>query len=374
MYGAQLGYPVAAIFRPRFLVGLFSHFDQVWEGRPVRRAALPSTLQRAPAEPAVRYDYGGQTRSLDDYLARNPTTGLLIARGDTILVERYQYDRTDTQRLASFSMVKTVVAMLVGLALEEGAIRSIDDAAAVYVPALAGTEYGRTSLRHLLQMSSGVRFDEERDVDRLWVATIGQVGAGGAQAVLPFNERQRQGGAAFNYSSAESQVLALVLAAAVRRPLAAYLQDRIWRPMGAEADASWMIDAQGLETGFTGLNAVLRDYARFALLLAHGGRSGPRQIIPAAWIDAATRVAVDDPHLRRVWPDAGLGYGYQTWVFDDRRAMFALIGAFGQVICVDPASRLVMVHTAVRRQVSDRDPEALALWRGVVAALGVPRS
>ncbi len=369
-YGAPRGYPVAAIFRQRFLVGQFSHQDTLWEARPIRRAATPSTLKRAANKPAINYRYDGRTLTVDDYLARNPATGLLIAQGDTILVEQYQYARTDTQRLASFSMAKTVLAMLIGIAVEEGAIRSIDDTASIYVPALAGTEYGRTSLRHLLQLSSGVRFDEDRDVDRLWVATVGQGGAGGADAVKPFNERHRAAGAIFNYSSAESQVLALVLAGAVKLPLAQYLEQRLWQPMGAEADASWMVDASGQEAGWTGLNAVLRDYARFGLLLAHGGRSGPRQLIPAAWLRAATTVADDDLHLRRVWEQTGLGYGYQTWVFDDPRAMFAMVGAFGQAIYVDPGSRLVMVHTAVRTRPSDPNLEALALWRGVVAALG----
>jgi CubicO group peptidase (beta-lactamase class C family) len=370
-YGARQGYPVLAILRPRFMVGLFSHFDSLWEARPVARAAQPSLLARADTEPAIAYEYHGRKLDLDDYLARNPATGLLIARGDTILVERYQYGRTDKHRLASFSMAKTVTSMLIGIAIEEGAIRSIDDPAAVYAPSLQGTEFGATSIRHLLQMTSGVRFNEDRDVDALWAATVGQAGPGGGESVKAFNDRHRRAGAVHNYSSADSQVLALVLAGALKRPLAQYLQERIWQPMGAEADASWMIDASGQETGWTGLNAVLRDYARFGLLLAHGGRSGQRQIIPAHWIRSATQVSADDPHLHRVWPDTGMGYGYQVRVFDDRRPMFALLGACGQAIYVDPRSRLVMVHTAVRQQISDPNLETLALWRAVVATLGV---
>ena len=112
------------------------------------------------AEPGITWRFQDADLTLDDYLARTPTTGLLIARGDTILVERYQYGRTDRHRFTSWSMAKTVTAMLVGIAIAEGHIRSVDDLAAAYVPELAGTEYGRTSLRHLLQMSSGVRFRE----------------------------------------------------------------------------------------------------------------------------------------------------------------------------------------------------------------------
>jgi hypothetical protein len=147
-YGASEGYPVKAIFRTPFFVGMFSHYDQIFEGRTIRRAVTPSRFSRAPAEPALRYEYQTETFTLDDYLARNPTTGLLVARGDTILVERYQYARTDRHRFASFSMAKTVTAMLIGIAIAENLIDSVDDLAAAYVPALADTEYGRTPLRH----------------------------------------------------------------------------------------------------------------------------------------------------------------------------------------------------------------------------------
>ena len=182
-------------------------------------------MKRAASKPATSYRHDGRTLIVDDDLARNPTTGLLIAQGDTILLQQYQYARTDRQRLASYSMAKTVLAMLIGIAVEEGAIRSIDDTASIYVPALAGTEYVRASLRHLLQKSAGVSFDEDRDVDRLCGATFGQGGAGGVEAVKPFNEWHRAAGAIFNDASSESQVLAPALAGAVRIPLAHYLDN-----------------------------------------------------------------------------------------------------------------------------------------------------
>ena len=169
-----------------FLVGSYSHLDQVFEGRLVRRATTPSPLARVASEPAVRYEYQGHTFTLDDYLTRHPATGLLVARGDTILIERYQYARHDRHRFASWSMAKTVTAMLVGIALAEGHIRSVDDPAAAYVPALAGTEYGRTSLRHLLQMSSGVRFVEEYSgLDDVWRLAADTFRQGGAEASTP---------------------------------------------------------------------------------------------------------------------------------------------------------------------------------------------
>ena len=371
-YGASHGYPIgdrATFNRIPFLVGSHSHLDQIFEGRLVRRSTTPSPLARAASEPAVRYEYQGQTFTLDDYLARNPATGLLVARGDTILIERYQYARHDRHRFTSWSMAKTVTAMLIGIAIGEGHIRSVDDPAAAYVPALADTEYGRTSLRHLLQMSSGVRFVEEYtgkdDVARFVADTFRQVGPGGVEAVTPFNVRIAPPGTRFYYASAETQVLGLVLRNAVGRPVADYLQEKIWEPMGAEADATWLIDRAGQEATYCCLNAVLRDYARLGLLLAHDGHWRGRQIIPAAWIEDATRVRPDQPQ-----PGTG-GYGYQIWILPSERRMFRLSGIRGQVIYIDPTSRLVMVHTAVRKQA--RDPgirEANALWQSLVRELG----
>ena len=363
-YGARQSFPIgdrATFNRIPFLVGSYTHLDQIFEGRLIRRATTPSPLARAASEPSVRYEYQGQTFALHDYLARNPATGLLVARGDTIFIERYQYARHDRHRFTSWSMAKTVTSMLIGIAIAEGRIHSVDDPAADYVPALADTEYGRTSLRHLLQMSSGVRFIEEYtgkdDVSRLAADTFRQAGSGGVNAVIPYNVRIAPSGTKFYYASVETQVLGLVLRNAVGRPVADYLQERIWEPIGAEADATWLIDRSGQEATYCCINAVLRDYARLGLLLANDGHWHGRQIIPAAWIKEVTIVRPGQPQ-----PGTG-GYGYQVWLLGGERRMFALRGIRGQAIYVDPASRLVMVHTAVRKQARDTGVrEASALW------------
>jgi CubicO group peptidase (beta-lactamase class C family) len=375
--GAGQGYPIgdrSTFFRVPFLVGSQSHQDEIFPSRSVRRAATASPLARAAGEPALRYDYQGRTFTLDDYMARNPATGLLIARDDTIFVERYQYARTDRDRFTSWSMAKTVTSMLIGIAIGEGRIRSVDDPAATYVPALAGTEYGRTSLRHLLQMSSGIRFVEEYtgadDVSRLAAETFRQLGPGGVASVTPYNERAVAAGTKFSYASVETEVLGLVLAAAVGRSVSQYLQEKIWQPIGAEADGTWIIDRSGQEVTFCCFNAVLRDYARLGLLLAHDGSWGGRQIVPAAWVKDATSVRTDQPHLRPRTATPFFGYGYQTWIFPEERRMFAFLGVRGQAIYVDPGSRLVLVTTAVRKL--PRDPggaETVALWRALTRDL-----
>jgi len=377
-YGAAAGYPLgdrATFFDTRALVGSFSHFDEIFPGRLVRKAAAPSRLVRL-AEPPLAWTFEGAARTVDDYLARTPTTGLLLARDDTILIERYQYGRTDRDRLTSFSMAKTVTAMLVGIAIAEGAIRSIDDLAGAYVPELAATEYGRTSLRHLLQMSSGVRFSEDYeghdDFATLRANTYRLQGAGGSSALLPFNQRDVPPGTRFSYSSAETQVLGLVLARAVGRPVAQYLEEKIWQPMGAEADATWLIDNAGQEATFGGLNAVLRDWARLALLLAHDGHWRGRQIIPASWVLEATTVREDQPHLKPGVATPIFGYGYQTWILPTKRRMFLLWGVRGQRIFVHPEYKLVMVNTSVQKTSHDLPAleEMAALWFAFVRQHG----
>ena len=182
-YGASEGYPVPSLeLRPgshqEFMVGFYSHYDKVVPTRTVAKSTTAAGLNRAPNEIVPVYHYDGRQKTIGDYLETQPVTGLLIARGDTILFEHYRYARTDKDRLLSNSMAKTITALLVGIAVSEGAIRSIDDTAATYVPELAGTEYGTTPLRALLHMSSGVAFNErsyqpDNDIFQLHVALLG---------------------------------------------------------------------------------------------------------------------------------------------------------------------------------------------------------
>jgi CubicO group peptidase (beta-lactamase class C family) len=376
-YGAGQGYPARSggvLLPQQFMVGSYSRYETVNWVHTSARAATPSVLHRAPAEISLTWRHVGVELTLDDYLRRNPTTGLLIAHGDTILFEHYQYGRTDHDRLLSQSMAKTVTAMLIGIALSEGAIRSLDQPASDYVSGLAGTAYGETTLRNLLHMASGVAFTEVYDGTDDNAKLVSQRsaanGAGAVRALAGFNEREAPQGTRFHYASSESQVLGLVLSAAVHMPLAAYLESRIWQPMGAEAAAVWGVDRAGLEVASCCLNAVLRDWTRFALLLAHDGMWNGRQIIPRQWVLDATTPAA--PFLAPAVAPPRLGYGYQVWLQPGARRQFSLRGVHGQAIFVDPQARLVLVHTAVRVPPAN-DPQAAELaelWRALVARYG----
>jgi CubicO group peptidase (beta-lactamase class C family) len=300
----------------------------------------------------------------------------LIAKDDTIVYEHYQYARTDSDRFLSQSMAKTITAMLIGIAVAENKIKSIDDPASAYVPGLANTEYGGTSLRALLHMSSGVSFSENYDgaddVARLGRDLFVAPGRDPIASVAQFNTRVAPPETRWHYASSETEVLGLVLRAAVGQPVADYLGERIWQAIGTEADASWAIDGTGQEITFCCFNAVLRDYARLGRLLAYDGAWEGRQLIPRQWLLDATTVRPGDAHLAPGTATPYFGYGYQTWLFPGEQRRFALIGIRGQMIFVDPASKLVMVHTAVRKKPSDPDSyaEIITLWFNVMAQLG----
>lgn len=377
-YGAALGYAVGsrgtATERDK-LVGVYSHFDELYPSRVIRRAATPWQFKRAP-EPTIAYSFGPDRLTIADYLKRNPVTGLLIARDDTILYEHYQYARTDRDRFLSQSMAKTMVAMLIGIAVSEGRIKSIDDLVSTYVSGLAGTEYGNTSIRALLNMASGVEFSEvydgHDDIARLGRALFVGEAKDPAATIAQFNTRGAPPNTRWHYASVETEILGLVLRSATATSVADYLHDRIWDAIGTEADASWAIDGSGQEIAFCCVNATLRDYARFARLLAHDGAWEGRQLIPRQWLLDATTVRSADGHLAPGVATSYFGYGYQVWLLPGEQRRFALLGIRGQIILVDPASKLVMVHTAVRPTPSEPGAlrEPLALWFAVLQQLG----
>lgn len=377
-YGADEGYPLgtlATAAQMRHLVATYSHFDELTPARIVARAPASWSFQRA-AEPEIYYSFGGERHSIADYLSRQPATGLLLARDDTVLYEHYQYARSDHDRFLSQSMAKTITSMLIGIATADGLIKSIDDDAATYVTALAGTEYGKTPIRALLHMSSGVDFKEiydgQDDIARLGRDLFGRPGKAPVISLAQFNTRVAPPDTQWHYASSETEVLGLILRAVTGKPVADYLSEKIWQRIGTEADASWAIDGTGQEVTFCCFNAVLRDYARFGRLLAHDGVWNGREVIPRQWLIDATTVRSSDAHLAPGTATKYYGYGYQVWLLPGTERRFVLLGVRGQMIFVDPATKLVMVHTAVHPKAVDRSAsaETIALWLAVVDQLG----
>jgi CubicO group peptidase (beta-lactamase class C family) len=357
--GKARAYPVPS-FGPNFSlfdethkVGIFSHMDEILWPRSVKSGAaslLPSIAAQALA---ISYPFDGKTFTLEDFLARQRITGLLVIKDGAIVIERYQYERTAEMKLASFSIAKTVTALLVGVALRDGLIASLDDPAEKYAPSLKGSAWGPVSIRNLLRMSSGVKWNDKvmpgvtTDGARLAGESFYQRGQGGAAAVSWVKDSDYPQGTRFNYNSAETFALGVVLRGAIKRDLSGYLAEKIWQPMGAEADASWLIDRSGLEAANCCLNARLRDYGRLGVLLANDGMANGREIVPREFLLDATDASRQPDHLKPRKATSFFGYGYQTWLYPYHTRTFQARGLFGQELIVQPESKVVIVMTSV---------------------------
>jgi CubicO group peptidase (beta-lactamase class C family) len=368
-----------------FRVGSFTHQGEIpgiHNGRANRMepSSQPWVLSKSDREPAYRWRAAGaEALTVDDYMRRQRVMALLVVKDGVIEVERYQYDRRPTHRFLSNSMAKTITALAVGLALREGRIGSLDEPAQLYAPELAGTLYGAATVRHLLRMSSGAKFEERYDgKDDLARYGAAARQAGAAQGARVITERLHPPGEVFNYASAETDMLALVLRGATGQSLSDYLQTRLWQPMGAETAALWRADSTGLERAGGNFNATARDYARLGLLLAHDGKRPDRpdlgEIVPSAYLIEATDWRQHPRAFAPTQATAFFGYGYQTWTFPGPQRRFALLGVYGQSIFVDPARKLVMVHLAANATASagrtSMGRERNALWQGVLAHYG----
>lgn len=377
--GKASGYPLGTrgswFYDEGVRVGSFSNLDRLLPYYTLAKAASALPLPLAATQPKIEYRFENQTYTLDDFLDRQRITGLLVIKGGEILFERYQYDRKPTDRFVSHSMAKSIVSIAVGMALAEGKIASLDDLVSRYVPKLAGSPYGETSIRNVLRMSSGVQFREVYDgKDDLARFGVLRGSRGSIEALRAFDVREAEQGTRFHYASSETVILAVLLRAVTGKTLSEYLTERLWQPMGAEADATWIRTRDGTEVAAGSFNAILRDYGRLGVLLANDGAVGATQVVPKDYLLEATDWHKQPEAFapRRATPY--FGYGYQLWLFPGEKRRFALLGVYGQSIFVDPELKLVMVITAAARNASvgkeslarERD----AVWRGVVGQYG----
>jgi CubicO group peptidase (beta-lactamase class C family) len=383
--GKSQNYPLgtaATWYNNPYRVGAWSAMDKV-PGvltRGVARGQQVSALPRAAQPPAINYRYRNIGYTLAEYLERQRATGLLVLKNGEIVAEHYRYGRKDDARFISFSMAKSVTALLVGQAHARGLIASLDDPAEKYVTALAGSPYGATTVRQLLRMSSGLtfteRYDGTDDISRLSRAGAGAPGAGSPVDVLrSITARHTAAGEKFVYASAETDVLGRVLVAATGKNMAELTSEWLWKPMGAEHDAFWRISADGQEQSYGAFNASLRDWGRLGLLLINDGKVGAQQVVPQDYVLEATDPARQPAAFKPRKATPYFGYGYQFWLMPMRERTFAMQGIHGQAVYMQPSSGVVMVLTSVWESASGRQDaqpyeERDALWRGVLQSLG----
>lgn len=326
-------------------VTTFRNTDRLFPVRTIKAAGHPFPLPRSsqPLGP-VAFDYKGTRYSLDDYVRLNRVTGLLVLKDGKIADERYEKGNTADTRWMSMSVAKSVTSTLVGAALKDGSIKSLDDKVTRYLPALTGSGYDQVTVQQILAMRSGVRWNEKytdpTSDERQLIKLRSEQVPGSLLKFMATLPTAAPPGTRTNYSTGETQVLGQLVSAAVGKPLTQYLSEKIWAPYGMQTDAKWWLDGlNGNEVGGSGISATLEDYGRFGQFLLSGGKAAGQQVLPEGWMTfASTPTGTDAAYgdfASMWWP------GWTDASKADKA--FTAAGTFGQYIYINPTRNVVIV-------------------------------
>ena len=314
----------------------FARVDQIMPTRPIAASTSPYLLPTSAAQLGdSTYTFKDQEKHLEDLLASDALMGLVAVHNGEVVLEHYAADHSRDSRWVSFSVTKSVTSMLIGAALHDGYINSLDDSVVDYLPRLKGSSYDSVSIRDLLHMASGVAWNEDYNDPESDVAIAGAVNGRALTAHLDTLPRVAPAGEKFNYNTGEANLTGEVLRAAIANSAVPYLRQKIWQPFGMADDAHWLLDRpDGRETGGCCISATTRDYARLGLFaMADGVLPDGTRVLPEGWMRDSTQPFKDRAD-----------YGYMWWLLGDGR--FAALGIFEQTIFVDPKANLVIaVHS-----------------------------
>jgi hypothetical protein len=292
------------------------------------------------------------------YIDSSYTQGLLFIQNDTIQYENYWRGQQEDTKHISWSMAKSYVSALFGIAMEEGYIKNIEQTVGEYLPELKGSGYDNVKIKDVLQMSSGVKFNEDysdpkSDINSYWEEFV----FGGSQDEFAATlENERPPGTYNTYVSIDTHVLGMILVKATGKSLTDYLQEKIWQPIGAEFNAYWLTDEKGMEMALGGLNASLRDYAKIGRLYLNKGNWNGSQIVPKNWVEQSTNST--EEHLIPQSENSahqGIGYGYQWWIPEGTEGEFMAVGVFNQFIYINPSTNTIIVKNSANKNYYDYD-------------------
>ena len=327
-----------------------ARFSRMYEIFPADRAAHGTHVHALPNGALLTPRWSDGATTLASYMTQHHLAGVMVLQHGHIRLQRYAPGFGPEQRWTSFSVAKSVTSTLLGIALKRGDIHSLDDTLDTYIPQLSHSAYAKVTVEQLLTMTSGVRWNEDyadphSDVAQMYRSACenGQPHVVSYLAKLP---REWPAGTHWNYNTAETDLLGILVQRATRQSLASFLSQTIWKPYGMASDAYWLKDeCDGSDTGGSGLSATLADYARIGQFMLDGGRIDGKPVIADAWMHGAlTRQQdVDSP---------GRGYGYLWWTDED--GSYAAIGIFGQMVYVDPARQLVIVQLGAWPQATSK--------------------
>ena len=300
--------------------------------------------------PIAAFSPGGEKeKALEDFMMEQKVAGFLILQDGKIRLERYALGDSESNLWSSLSVAKSVTSTLVGVAIKDGFIKSVDDYVTNYIPDLKGSAYEKVTIRHLLTMTAGVRWNENytdpnADIARFDTDSV----ESGMNATVSYMRRlpaEAEPGKKWVYSTGETHLLGVLVSSATHQTLSHYLSSKIWIPYGMEQMATWTLDRTGQELAGCCLQMTLRDFARFGQFVLEDGRINGKSIVPNDWFKTATHIQVP------LWPDGGYGYGW--WIFNG--SSFEALGIYGQMIHIDPARRLVVVINSAWPEAESND-------------------
>jgi CubicO group peptidase (beta-lactamase class C family) len=331
----------------------FQHMSELFPTRTISRAGKVTRFERAPvALEEIRFTLAGNEVGFEQFWKGNQTAGMVVLHRGRLVFERYDLGADETTRFTSWSVAKSFASALVGLALGEGHIGSLDEPIEKYLPEVVGTGYEGVTIGQTLQMSSGVRFSEEYDASGSsdvidFMTNSLYLSRTPANALAIDFPRTHPPGTVFNYNTAETQVLAWVVQRATGENPADYLEEKLWRRLGMEHDAIWLLDIEGkrgMEMGGCCLNMALRDQARFGQLFLQDGVWEGERVLPEGWVARAT--VPSEAHLRWDAPTPYAEHGYQHQWWSIGTGAFSAEGVHGQFIYVDPARDVVIAKAS----------------------------
>ncbi len=365
---------VNTLFDEGRIVSNFSSMKDLFFWKEVKRSGDVVPWVADPASLPATYTFDGAERQVSAFLEKTATTSLVVIRDGKLVHEEYRLGTKPEDRRISWSMAKSFLSAMFGAEVVNGNI-SLADPVDKYAPALKGTVYEGVTVRNVLNMASGVKFNEDyldfwSDINKMGrvLALEGSMDefAAGLEA------REREQGQLRQYTSIDTHVLGMVLRGVTGKDLPQLMEERLWSKLGVETDAYYLTDGFGVAFALAGINATTRDYAKFGQMMLDLGRYNGQQIVPLAWaIDAvkATAPKASDP----LDP---FGYGYQWWVPLNPDDEFYAIGIYGQFIYVNRPARIVVVKTSADRNFrndnangSKIEEETLQMFRGIASGL-----
>ena len=371
-------YNTVRLFDADVIVHNFSHMSDIAPTVTIAKSGTTNQLGEKPQALPETFAYKGENRSIKDYLTTSSATSLVVIKGNDITHQSYMQGTAELDKRISWSMAKSFLSAIFGIAVEEGHIKDLNAPVTDYVPSLIGSGYDGISIKNVLQMSSGVYFNEDYGDFNSDINRFGRVMALGGSfddfAASLTQDPEREQGTFMHYVSIDTHVIGMVLRAATGRSIQDYFNEKLWSKLGTEQDAVYVTDSTGEPMVLGGLNLITRDYARMGMLFRDNGVLNGEQVIPANWIKDS--VTPDAAHLmpgKRDSATTDFGYGYQWWIPTNPEQEFMALGIYGQYIYINQKLNVVIAQNSANRDFMANEYEskdiAVAAFRAIAKSI-----